>query len=121
KVPILKGRLLNWAYKLRSYDFEIVYRRGAENQMADLLSRAHLVQAPSIQQRHMSQVAQVLAHLANAKVEYARLPIHGSEVRHPARTNPGGSTPSIFQAHPSILTNREADNKEPPQEPQGKR
>ena len=27
KVPILKGRLLNWAYKLRSYDFNIMYRK----------------------------------------------------------------------------------------------
>jgi len=26
KVPILKGRLLNWAFKLRSYDFDIIYR-----------------------------------------------------------------------------------------------
>jgi len=122
KVPILKGRLLNWAYKLRSYDFEIVYRRGAENQMADLLSRAHFVQAPSPQQRHMSQVAQVLAHLVNTKVEFARLPIHDTEVRHPVRTNPeGGSMPQIFQAHPCILTNRESDNKELPQEPPTKR
>ena len=80
KVPILKGRLLNWAYKLRSYDFETVYRRGAESQMADLLSRAHIVQAPSVQQKHMSQVAQVLAHLAHTKVKYARSPIHDPEV-----------------------------------------
>jgi len=29
--------------------------------------------------------------------------------------------PLIFQAHPCILTDRESDNKEPPQEPQGKR
>ena len=37
--PALKGRLLNWAFKLRSYDFTIVYRRGADNHMADMLSR----------------------------------------------------------------------------------
>ena len=40
--PLGKGRLANWAYKLRSYDFSIVYRRGAENHIADLLSRAVL-------------------------------------------------------------------------------
>ena len=37
--PSLKGRLLNWASKLRSFDFSIVYRRGADNHMADMLSR----------------------------------------------------------------------------------
>ena len=34
--PMVKGR----AYKLRSYDFTIVYRKGSENQLADFLSRA---------------------------------------------------------------------------------
>ena len=47
EVPILKGRLLNWAFKLRSYDFDIIYRKGTENAMADLLSRLHLVDAQS--------------------------------------------------------------------------
>ena len=40
KVPVLKGKLLNWAFKLRSYDFDIIYRKGTENAMADLLSAA---------------------------------------------------------------------------------
>jgi len=38
--PMVKGRLANWAYKLRNYDFTIVYRRGSENHLADFLSRA---------------------------------------------------------------------------------
>ena len=38
--PMVKGRLANWAYKLRNYDFTIVYRKGSENHLADLLSRA---------------------------------------------------------------------------------
>ena len=38
--PMVKGRLANWAYKLRSYDFTIVYRKGSENHLADFLSRA---------------------------------------------------------------------------------
>ena len=40
--PLVKGRLANWAYKLRNYDFSIIYRKGAENHIADLLSRAVL-------------------------------------------------------------------------------
>ena len=36
----VKGRLANWAYKLRNHDFTIVYRRGSENHLADFLSRA---------------------------------------------------------------------------------
>ena len=43
--PLVKGRLANWAYKLRSHDFTIVYRKGSENHLADFLSRAvHMVQ-----------------------------------------------------------------------------
>ena len=38
--PMVKGRLANWAYKLRNHDFTIVYRRGSENHLADFLSRA---------------------------------------------------------------------------------
>ena len=38
--PMVKGRLANWAYTLRSDDFTIVYRKGSENQLADFLSRA---------------------------------------------------------------------------------
>ena len=51
--PMVKGRLANWAYKLRSYDFAIVYRKGSENHLADFLSRAVskaeilLLEAPS--------------------------------------------------------------------------
>ena len=50
---MVKGRLANWAYKLRSYDFTIVYRKGSENHLADFLSRAVskaeilLLEAPS--------------------------------------------------------------------------
>ena len=40
--PLVTGRLANWAYKLRNYDFSIIYRKGAENHIADLLSRAVL-------------------------------------------------------------------------------
>ena len=35
---MVKGRLANWAYKLRNYDFTIAYRKGSENQLADFLS-----------------------------------------------------------------------------------
>ena len=38
--PMVKGRLANWAYKLRNYDFTIVYRKGSENHLADFLSRS---------------------------------------------------------------------------------
>jgi len=34
-----KGRFLNWAYRLRQFDFEIIYRPGSENTRADSLSR----------------------------------------------------------------------------------
>ena len=39
KQDLPKGRLLNWAYRLRQYDFTIEYRRGANNPCADALSR----------------------------------------------------------------------------------
>jgi hypothetical protein len=51
--PLVKGRLANWAYKLRSHDFTIVYRKGSENHLADFLSRTinmvkvHLAQVPT--------------------------------------------------------------------------
>ena len=38
--PMAKGRLANWAYKLRNHDLTIVYRKGSENHLADFLSRA---------------------------------------------------------------------------------
>ena len=38
--PMVKGRLANWAYKLRNHNFTIVYRKGSENHLADFLSRA---------------------------------------------------------------------------------
>ncbi len=34
-------RLYNWALKLSEFDFEIVYRSGKENGVADELSRCH--------------------------------------------------------------------------------
>src|SRR3982751_1097902 len=37
--PALKGRLLNWAYRLRAFDFTVIYRKGVENHVADMLSR----------------------------------------------------------------------------------
>ena len=39
KQDVPKGRLLNWAYHLRQYDFEIIYRKGVNNPCADALSR----------------------------------------------------------------------------------
>src|SRR6185437_16004292 len=46
KQDLPKGRLLNWAYKMRQYDFTIEYRRGVNNPCADALSRlGNLVEA----------------------------------------------------------------------------
>ena len=39
KDPI--GRLARWSLELQSYDFEIRYRKGANNEVADTLSRMH--------------------------------------------------------------------------------
>src|SRR6185437_4125866 len=36
KQDLPKGRLLNWAHRLRQYDFTIEYRRGANNPCTDL-------------------------------------------------------------------------------------
>ena len=36
----LEGRIIQFAEKLSSYDYNIVYRPGKENVLADLLSRA---------------------------------------------------------------------------------
>ena len=38
KQDLPKGRLLNWAYKMRQYDFTIEYRRGVNNFCADHLT-----------------------------------------------------------------------------------
>ena len=71
KVPVVKGRLLNWAYKLRSYDFDITYRRGTENAMADMLSRLHMIDT---QRARLHLVNRIIRPLANTTL-YARLPI----------------------------------------------
>src|SRR5690606_7619545 len=47
--PMVKGRLANWAYMLRNYDFTIACRKGSENKLADVLSRA--VKAVRVLQR----------------------------------------------------------------------
>ena len=39
---LLKGRLLRWAEFLAEYDYDIVYRAGKDNVVADYLSRAVL-------------------------------------------------------------------------------
>src|SRR6185437_10831150 len=46
KQDLPKGRLLNWLYKMRQYDFTIEYRKGVNNPCADALSRlVNLVEA----------------------------------------------------------------------------
>ena len=45
--PLTKGRLTTWTYRLREHDFSIVYRRGADNQVADYLSRAVYALVPA--------------------------------------------------------------------------
>ena len=37
--PQQNKRLLNWAMKLAEFDFEVIYRSGSENMVADSLSR----------------------------------------------------------------------------------
>ncbi len=37
--PQQNKRLLNWAMKLAEFDFEVIYRSGSENMVADCLSR----------------------------------------------------------------------------------
>lgn len=36
----LSGRLARWPLQLQSYDFQIEHRKGSENVVADMLSRA---------------------------------------------------------------------------------
>jgi len=73
KVPILKGRLLNWAYKLRSYDFDITYRRGAENAMADCLSRAYVADELSAQEGHIHILAKAMEDIHDNEAKCARI------------------------------------------------
>jgi hypothetical protein len=36
------GRLARWAYQIQTYDIEVIYRPGQDNQNADALSKAPL-------------------------------------------------------------------------------
>jgi hypothetical protein len=47
KQDLKRGRLLNWAYRLRQYDFTIEYRKGADNKVADALSRLVFIAGPA--------------------------------------------------------------------------
>ena len=71
KMPVLKGRLLNWAYRLRSYDFEIVYRRGSENHTADMLSRLHHTKVSEGKNEHLRRLREAVRG-ASDRVIYAR-------------------------------------------------
>ena len=114
KVPILKGRLLNWAYKLRAYDFEIAYRRGSENAMADMLSRLHLVQ-----RAHMCRISKATEGVADIQI-YSRVPERKIGTRQAKRIRERKrqeNTPvvKVYPAHPQISQTdpREGEEKQP--------
>ncbi|KAG6913685.1 hypothetical protein DXG01_005165 [Tephrocybe rancida] len=45
----LSGQQANWLEKIREFDFEVIYIPGANNVLADTLSRIYLNEAPGIQ------------------------------------------------------------------------
>jgi len=114
KVPVLKGRLLNWAYKLRAYDFDIVYRKGSENAMADMLSRLHKVDA---QRARLHLVDTAIKAIPN-KVVFARVPLGDEQPYKPTHgkigRRQGTWITGVYPAHPTMPI----ENKQEVQPPQ---
>ena len=104
--PLVKGRLANWAYKLRNYDFNIVYRRGAENHITDLLSRA--IQAVEVEAK--GQVA---------LPRWVRKDAERRAVLHTAMKTMDGGRPRPSQRSGVVMPTREKAHKNRPRRMEG--
>src|SRR6185437_11880137 len=80
KQDVPKGRLLNWAYKLRLFDFDIIYRQGSSKPCADALSR--LVSTVTVESKRESEVlttSTVLRQSVGARVPFYHKKIQSEE------------------------------------------
>ena len=68
------GRIARWALSLAEYDYEIEYIKGADNQLADLLSRMVKAETLPANRLHLGDLDQTKpkVQLANISADIAR-------------------------------------------------
>ena len=107
--PMVKGRLANWAYKLRNYDFNIIYRKGSENHLADFLSRAVgtaqalMVGAHSVEWAAREAERMVVVEEAMTTVDRG-VPRLARPARNILKGEPAGRDRLTLPAHPVMTT-----------------